>query len=123
MTTEFDDLLSKKGGAVLRPEQMIGGLPLLIEDPTRCTMIDAYVNDVDFTGMYPNMGIGGNISKQTKINTTHNITDSDGNELSVEKLFSGLISIRENAAAIGEEYFNLPSYTEMRQLFTEHLNT
>jgi hypothetical protein len=121
MTTEFDIKIPAIGGAVLRPEQMVGGLNLFEEDPTRTTMIDAYVNDIDFTGMYPNTGIGCNVSKQTKLNTVYAITDKDNNTLSVERLFSGLISIPENAHMIGTTYFNLPSFTQMRDLFEHHL--
>jgi hypothetical protein len=120
MSDEFDVLIHKQGGAVLRPERTTEvGMRLFVDRPDIITMMHPHTNDVDFTGMYPVSTIVGNISKQTKVSCGVEILGMDHKAL--WDYYSLVVSLRENAVQIGRTYFGLPGYLEMDDLFSAHL--
>lgn len=117
MVTEFDKVLPRVGGAVLSPSRTDKvGIRIFSNDPNRITMLHAFVNDIDFSSMYPSVTDGANISKQTKRSTVVSIDGRD--YFTTQHYFSLLVSPSSNAVKIGQEYFKLPSYEEMDQYFS-----
>jgi hypothetical protein len=120
MMTEFDALIGKTGGAVLRPENTAEiGLRILSDIKHLVTMAHNFVNDVDFTGMYPNVGMAGNVSKETKISTSLKIEGFTQAE--TENYHSLVISIDENSVLLGSTYYGLENYSDMIKRFGDHL--
>lgn len=118
-----DDDLLNLGGAVLEPQNLIAeGLHLFEEWPSHSTRAYAWVSDVDFSALYPTLTYVMNISKQTKLATMTAIKADHvqvryGVKEAVEVLGSYLITPKANGVEIGHEFFNLPHYIEMKQLF------
>lgn len=126
MVGPYDHLIPKVGGAVLRPERVdYSGMNALREAPHIRTMIHIMVNDVDFTGMYPNTAMGCNVSKETKLSTVLGVNLPSANDnqkqRAVEEVFSCMVSPHENAVYIGRTFFGLPGYQQMGDLFEEEL--
>lgn len=120
MVTEYDRMMEKVGGAVLRPERTASiGLRIFEDRPDLVTFLHNYVNDVDFTGMYPTAEMVCNICKETKISAGIQIEGST--KIGTQNFYSLAVSMQENAVLMGEHYFGLPNYSEMDRLFGEHL--
>lgn len=116
MIGKYDHLILKVGGAVLRPERMdVAGFNVFADIPWLTNMLHAFVNDVDFSGMYPTLCIASNISKETKLSTLIAIEWSD--PVQTSRFFSHLVSVPENSVRIGVEYFGLKSYSDMEADF------
>ena len=117
-----DDLLSE-GGGVLDPQNLIAkGVALFEEWPSHHTQCYFWVSDLDFKAQYPTNMIGLNISKQTKIATMINIKGSWVQKLytpsrAVEVACSYIVTPAASGYDLGHEFFNLPSYLEMDELF------
>ena len=122
METEFDHLIDKVGGAVLSPERTIQlGWRIFTDRTDIVTMIHPYTNDLDFSGMYPRVTVTANISKETKISTGIEITGKTRHE--TQMYYSLIISPRENAVLIGQNYYGLPDYTTMATRFEVFLRS
>ena len=120
METEFDTLIKKVGGAVLRPELTTDiGMRVFSDRPDIITMLHPFTGDIDFSGMYPNSTIVGNICKETKISCGVEIIGMDVSAL--WNYYSLVVSMRENAIQIGETYYGLPGYTTMDDRFSRFL--
>lgn len=116
MEDKFDDLIKKVGGAVLRPERTTGiGMRVFSDRPDIITMLHPFTGDVDFSGMYPNCTITGNISKETKISCGLEISGMSHQALWA--YYSLSVSLRENAVLIGSTYYGLSGYSEMNEKF------
>jgi len=103
------------GGAVLKPEGSFGsGLKLIKEMLSVETFAHFFVNDLDFSSIYPVIQIVLNISRSTTLFTVVAIENFFQED--IHDLFSCLISIRENSVYICKKFFNLPSYMEMEKL-------
>lgn len=119
--TEFDKLTPKIGGAVLRPERTTEiGLQIFSDKPDIVTYLHNFVNDSDFSGMYPQSSMVCNISKETKISTAVQIEGFS--QTGTQNFYSLMIALQENAILIGSTYFNLPGYDTMDASFSEYLN-
>jgi len=122
MVTAFDELIDKVGGAVLSPERTFDlGWRVFTDMPHIVTMLHPFTNDVDFSGMYPTVTIAANISKETKISTGIEINGL--NRDATQMYYSLIISPRENAVQIGQDYFGLPGYRDMEDRFAAYLKT
>lgn len=121
-----EDLLTA-GGAVLEPQHLVAkGLRLFIEWPSHHTHVYAWQNDLDFSAQYPSAISVMNISKQTKLSTMFCIKGDHVSKLyspeeSVEVLCSYLVTPNANGVELGTEFFNLPDYMEMDQLFKQRM--
>lgn len=122
MNTEFDKLIQKIGGAVLRPERTRNiGLHIFKDRPDIETYLHNFVSDVDFSGMYPVTTMVGNISKETKLSTAVCIMGMT--QHATRNYYSLGISMQENAVFMGTEYFKLPTYQELDNKFRQYLKT
>jgi hypothetical protein len=92
---------------------------VFVDRPDIVTMLHPYTNDVDFSGMYPNATIVGNISKETKVSCGIEIEGFGHRDL--WDYYSMAVSLRENAVLIGQTYFGLKGYEELDAAFTAHL--
>lgn len=121
METEFDKMIEKIGGAVLRPERTIDiGLKIFQDLPHLITMLHNMTGDFDFTGLYPNITAAMNISKETKLSTGLKIDERAGGY--VQNYYSLIISLQENAVLLASRYFGLPTYTQMADRFAAARN-
>lgn len=122
-----EDLLTA-GGAVLEPQNLVAkGIKLFEEWPNHTTHCYAWQSDLDFSAQYPTNTLTMNISKQTKTSTMFTIKGLHVNQRykpdqAVEVLCSYLITPNSNGVELGTEFFNLPDYFEMGNLFSEYLN-
>ena len=120
MMTEFDQLVGKVGGAVLRPERTRGaGLHIFSDMPYLETMLHGFVSDVDFSAQYPTCSDILNQSRETKLFTALDI-DSHV-RTSTQRYFSLITSIPDNATFICNDYYSLPNYEQIDELFTSLL--
>ena len=123
MFTKYDKLFGKTGGAVLRPERTSGiGLKIFEDRPDIETYLHNFVSDVDFSGMYPNSTVVANVSKETKVSTGYLIEGFKTN-IATQQFYSMMVSLHENAAFIGNQFFGLPGYEQMEDSFKKHLET
>lgn len=132
----FDDAIGNIGGAVLNPTLMKRkGIPCLQESDME-SAIYRLAMDLDVSSFYPSVTVACNISRETKLASVLWIEgcpyeiDTILNEKEAGKrkemakanaeyfntLFGRVPFVRENAVAIGHEYFGLPDYSEMLQL-------
>ena len=119
--TDMDEEERSKGGAVLSPyliEKDVG-MHVLDVAPNTSTGMVSYVNDVDFSQMYPRTVIAANISNETKLFTVVSI---DNDPSRVEAFFSLYANLEDNSIRIAKEFFNLPGYTEMENMIKARLN-
>lgn len=125
MRSIYDSDIGAVGGAVLSPLRLdYNGLNALIEAPHHKTQLHPFVNDVDFTGMYPTVAQAGNTSKETKLSTVLYITGDVVRKYytpkeAVETFFSYVINPEDNATLLGTTFFGLPDYDEMLMLFEQ----
>lgn len=126
MLGRYDAEIGAVGGAVLDPRKLdYNGLNVLTEAPHHRTQLHAYVNDVDFSGMYPSSAQAGNISKDTKLSTTLFITGDQVQKYytpraAVAAFYGHMVNPADNAVALAQEFFGLPNFDEMLGLFEEH---
>ena len=122
MMTEFDKLIKKVGGAVLRPERTFGiGMRIFSDRPDIVTMLHLMTGDVDFSQQYPTATIVGNISKETKISCGISIEGMSRED--TLDYYSLIIGMRENAILIGQKYYNLDGYESMEEKFSNYLKS
>lgn len=123
-----EDLLTE-GGAVLEPQNLVAkGLNLFSEWPNHSTHCYAWQNDFDFSAQYPTNTMVLNISKQTKIGTMLGIKAPWVNvkykqDEAIEVLCSYLITPNANGVELGVDFFSLPDYEEMDELFKTKIGT
>lgn len=123
MTEDYDEEISADGGAVLSALRMDkSGLFAIRECPKLRTQLHCFVNDVDFSGMYPNTAQAANIAKETKVSTALHIVSpcvqSFHTPSSAVEAFFGYLSCTEaNAYAIGQEFFNFGSVEDISKGF------
>lgn len=121
-----DDLLTE-GGAVLEPQNVVArGLKLFQEWPNHATHCYAWQNDFDFSAQYPTNTMCLNISKQTKLSTLLSVKAPWVQarykpDTAIEVLCSYLITPNANGVELGVEFFDLPDYSEMSNLFEDRL--
>lgn len=116
MKGPFDDIIGKVGGAVLKADNTCDiGTKCIIERQNLETMVLQYGADQDYSAIYPTTDSTYGISKETKLYTCVGIEGMDRSV--IEPLFGGLANPKENAVWIGHDYFGLPNYTEMREIF------
>lgn len=114
--------IEKKGGAVLPAERAYkAGAKVLREARSRDTNVHLHVNDLDFSALYPNNSMLGNISRETKKAMILDIEGHDREE--VRNYLSMYLAVDENAVPMCQQFFNLPGYQDMEDLFKEHLQT
>jgi len=127
MKSPYDADIGAIGGAVLSPLRLdYNGLNALTEAPHHKTQLHPFVNDVDFTGMYPTVGQACNISKDTKLSTMLYITGEQVQKYhtpktAVEVFFGYVINPDDNAMALATEFFGLPDYETMLESFEQKL--
>jgi len=120
MFNEFDWMLGKTGGAVLRPEKTYDlGINIFRDMTGIKSLMRSFVNDIDFSAFYPTVECVMNISKETKLNSAYLIEGMDKNK--TQRFFSLFISTDENSVQIMNTYFGLPNYSDMNKLFLESL--
>lgn len=120
MLTPFDKDIPKLGGAVLSPARTRNiGSKILKEAPTIETQVVMSVNDLDVTAEYPSITATFNISKETKQSTA--LTIEGMPRSATEAFFSELPSPIENAVPLCSNYFGLPNYSQMGELFDQYL--
>jgi DNA polymerase elongation subunit (family B) len=113
--------LEKIGGTVLSPYLIKKvGLHAVKDYPEIETYAYAHNYDADYASIYPNAKISFNISKDTKLSTVIQINGTRSVP-KIEKLCGGLSTPMENAVSICSDFFGLPTYLEMEQLFQEHI--
>ncbi len=123
MRTAHDAEISAIGGAVLSPNRMDqSGLKAIAEYPTLRTQLHPYVNDIDFSGMYPNTSQAANVSKETKTSTALYIKGEHVERYrtaraAVEVFFGYLVNPEDNAIRLGMEFFDLPGFDTMDALY------
>ena len=134
---QYDNAIGNIGGAVLNPTLMkVKGLPCLKESSLRSS-IYRLAMDLDVSSFYPSATIAFNISRETKLmsvlwiegckytidqilaeeNSNKRKEMAKANAEYFNALFGRVPCVRENAVAIGHEYFNLPDYKEMLEYF------
>ncbi len=124
-----DEDLETEGGAVLEPQNLIAqGMRLFPEWPSLATHCYAWQSDLDFSAQYPTNIAVLNISKQTKVATMLSIKGKHVQKYynpteAIEVLGTYLITPNANGVNLGVEFFGLPNYQEMRQLFEESLSS
>lgn len=122
-----EDLLTE-GGAVLEPQNLVAkGLKLFLEWPNHSTHCYGWQNDFDFSAQYPTNTMVLNISKQTKLGTMLGIRAPWVNikykqDEAIEVLCSYLITPNANGVELGVDFFSLPDYEEMNELFKAKMN-
>lgn len=122
-----DHDLPNAGGAVLEPQNLIPrGLCLFEEWPNHKTNCYAWESDLDFSAQYPTAAMVMNISKQTMLATALNIKSEWVQQYynpkdAVEVFSSYIITPNCNGVELGVEFFNLPDYDTMEQLFAERM--
>lgn len=122
-----EDLLTE-GGAVLEPQNLVAkGLKLFLEWPNHSTHCYGWQNDFDFSAQYPTNTMVLNISKQTKLGTMLGIKAPWVNvkykpDEAIEVLCSYLITPNANGVELGVDFFSLPDYEEMDELFKAKMN-
>lgn len=127
MRADYDREIKAVGGAVLSPFRIDkNGLHAIIEYPTHSTRLHIFVNDVDFTGMYPNVTQGANISKGTKLSTVLYITSPIvqlyySPREAVEAFFAMMVTPQDNAVMICKQYFGFPGYETIEAELAEEL--
>lgn len=127
MRSEHDKEMIAQGGAVLPPTRVDkAGLYCIWENPYLRTQLHPFVNDVDFTGMYPRTCQGSNVSKETKLSTTLYIFGDAVQKRytpqeAVEVFFSYMTNPIDNGMRIGVEFFGLPNLEDLDHLFSESL--
>ncbi len=115
MTTEFDDILPKSGGAVLNPNRTMDiGVSVIDEAPDVETRVCIGVNDLDVEAEYPSILATFNISKETKTSTA--IAINGYPTTSIEQCFANCVSPIENAVWMANTFFGMPNYTEMGEM-------
>ena len=123
MTEDYDEEISADGGAVLSALRMDrNGLFAIRECSKLRTQLHCFVNDVDFSGMYPNTAQAANISKETKVSTALNIVSPTVQQYfqpveAVEAFFGYLACPHANAYTIGKQFFSFPTFDELEETF------
>jgi len=143
MAQEYDECIGNIGGAVLNPSLMkVRGVAALQESDER-TAIYKLAADLDVSSFYPSATIAINVSRETKISTLiwvegcpytiQEIQDelnkdkqklmAKANATYIDALCGLVPFVDENSVHIGHQYFGLPDYQEMLDLYhNDHPN-
>ena len=117
---EFEKLLKNAGGAVLRPEKSLeAGECILKENKLLKTFLHFFVNDLDFSSIYPTVVRVFNISNTTHLLTPYKIKGFKTND--IYEYFSCLNGLNENSVYLCNKYFNLPNYDEIFDKFNSFI--
>jgi len=116
MFTEYDKMMLKAGGTVLPPNKAEGiGIRCVEELPNRPTQVSIMTNDLDVSSFYPSVVSFTNVSKETALATIINVNGHSKTENEI--LCGGLVQPNIAAMELGEQFYALPGYKEMEQLF------
>ena len=85
------------------------------------TGLSIYVSDLDAVSIYPSLMRATNAAGGTLTFAPYFIEGKS--QVEVQRYFANLVNIRENAELLCYEYHGLPSYTGMKQLLRNRLNT
>ena len=85
------------------------------------TGLSIYVSDLDACSVYPSLMRATNAARGTLTFAPYFIEGKS--QVEVQRYFANLVTIRENAELLCYEYHGLPSYTGMKQLLRNRLNT
>lgn len=125
MTNSWDRYYPAIGGAVLSPNRIVSiGLRPFKDYYAAETRMHAFVNDVDFSSIYPSAARSFNISKDTKRFTVVGIKGDHvkyhGSQ-AVEVFFAGIRNQEEECVRLATNFYNMPGFEEMESLFEESL--
>lgn len=122
-----DEDLEALGGGVLDPRHLVAkGPPIFEEWPSEHTNCHFWSSDLDFSAQYPTNIITLNISKQTKIATLLRINAPHVQERyspdeAVEVFCNYLITPNASGYNLCTEFFSLPSYSQMQNMFEQEV--
>lgn len=120
MATDFDLMQEKVGGTVLPPNKAIGvGAKVVEEMPNQPTTVALFVNDLDFSQMYPSTMSMANISKETALLNTIKINGHSQEENEI--FYAGVIRPSCNAVEAVHHFYGLADYEEIDKLFMKHM--
>ena len=114
MYTEYDEAVSKDGGAVLPPGLAQIGTDI-VKGSNRVTQVAIMVNDLDISSSYPSAVRSMNISKETQLSTILAINGYDNGTL--EDFCTSAILPEVHAVDILHRLYNFPDYQEMERRF------
>lgn len=119
MEMEYDKMIQSTGGNVL-PATLAQntGISVLTEYEGS-TQLHRGVCDLDVQSEYPSIDIVFGTFKETKISTCLQIQGKPGKE-SIEDFFGNITSPIENSVHVCKEFFNLPGYGKMLELFDKN---
>ncbi len=110
-----DEDIENVGGNVLSPFLVKNtAIPILQETPIIKGM-HKFVADLDATALYPSIMREFNISRETKLATV--ISMQGRPPSAIEDFFERVVSPSMNAVSLCSQYFNLPNYQDMHNLF------
>lgn len=142
METPYCKFIGNVGGAVLSPSRMkTKGVSCLVESDEE-TFIYQLVSDLDVSSFYPSVTIAFNISRETKLATflwapfcpytmeeiaqeydeikdQRNRPKVKANAEAIVNFFGRYTTAKENAVALCKEYFGMPGYNEMLELWNK----
>lgn len=125
MVNSWDRYYPAIGGAVLSPNRIVNiGLRPFKDYYANETRMHAYVNDVDFSSIYPSVARSFNISKDTKLFTVVGVKGSwvkYSGAQAVEVFFAGVRNQEEECVRLATDFYNLPGFEEMEKLMAESL--
>lgn len=138
MESPWDQYITNKGGAVLDPSNTFGTGIAILKESDIVSMVHKFVCDIDVSSMYPSLLQMLNCSRETKlfyvlaidnsdrvgsieVEKVVDLLDNNVRGFDVESFFVRAIYTKENAAFVGRDYFNLPSYTEMYAIIKNKL--
>lgn len=127
MKVETDKEMVAQGGAVLSPTRVDkAGMFAIAESPTLRTQLHPFVNDVDFTGMYPNCCQGANVSKDTKLSSVLYIFGEAVQryhtpQKAVEVYFTYMTNPVDNGLRLAVEFYGAPTLETLDATFGNYL--
>ena len=80
------------------------------------TMLCLYVCDFDFTSLYPSIMRALNVARMTLKFVPISI-NGNNDRTGLERYFSNMVNVKENAVNLCSEFHGLPSYSEMDEIF------
>lgn len=125
MLNPWDKYYPAVGGAVLSLNKVADiGIKPFYDYQSATTRVHVFVNDEDFSSIYPTAINAFNISKDTKLFTVVGIIGDwvkySGYE-AVEIYFSSIRNQKEECIRIGKDFYNLPGFEEMELLIEKEL--
>lgn len=118
--TKYDEALFRVGGTVLPPNKAENvSVPVIKEIPQGKTLVSVLTNDLDVSSFYPSSTEEFNISRESTLATIHQINGFPVTQ--TEHFTSCIVQPEASAMDACTTYFGLPGYSELKDLFAEHL--